>query len=556
MFDLKSFNVQSINQSPAEGLKFVNDNWEKIPTLDSCDGILKDGHIMKFRGMIQDMPNPVFYYSKYEINDKNTGLSVIRNGKYMDTLECNENEVLNLESDSCENGERRLYYMIPIPSLSHWAQNKYDVKSNVDSMAASSTESNDLKRSSETMDMDVDSSDTELSKRLCTSQPDKATTSNTNLDLKSNSTGCLAVMYDVPESSLKLNDVIEIVGFVYRNPLPNDGDEFDDSYKPPSPLTPRMHVISFRQIKNCNPLINDNVASLVMAEAESIRSDLHLVLSQLMFGDVLAADYLLCHLLAQIYHRNDNVDVLGKLSLNISNIPGVNFAEYTFQILSNLLPKIRFYPFTIENLNATKLLPKKNYKTGHLEQGILQLSDNTHLIVDETKLDEGKLLETGVKNVNALKNLIKCQKLDYDFTYYNVGFCTDIPVLVLSQTPSILPHDAQVELIPDKHSSSNIEDNIASINKFLTGPLLDKIRIYLTVAANLTYKLPEEFQSIVQNDFVELRQKDSKFSVDDLHELIVVARLLSLSYGKTSLDQSIWEKSKSMVTGRKSRKAS
>lgn len=110
-------------------------------------------------------------------------------------------------------------------------------------------------------------------------------------------------MYDVPESSLRLNDVIEIVGFVYRDPLPCDEDEFDDSYKPPSPLTPRIHVVSFRRIKAFNPLINDlsdHFSSSVMAEAETIRSDLHLVLSQLLFGDVLAADYLLCHLLAQM----------------------------------------------------------------------------------------------------------------------------------------------------------------------------------------------------------------------------------------------------------------
>lgn len=296
MFDLQSFNVQSINQNPEEGLKFINGNWEKIPTLESFDGTLKEGHIMKFKGMIQDMPNPVFYYSKYETNDKITGLSVVRNGKYMDTLQCSENEVLNLESDSCESGERRLYYMIPIPSLSHWAQTKSTViKSNQEGMDILPTaESNDLKRSSE--DMDVDNSDTELSKRLCTSQPDKATTSSTHVDSKSNSIGCLAVMYDVPESSLKLNDVIEIVGFVYRDPLPCDEDEFDDSYRPPSPLTPRIHVVSFRQIKTFNPLIsdlNDHVSSSVMAEVETIRSDLHLILSQLLFGDVLAADYLL-----------------------------------------------------------------------------------------------------------------------------------------------------------------------------------------------------------------------------------------------------------------------
>lgn len=110
-------------------------------------------------------------------------------------------------------------------------------------------------------------------------------------------------MYDVPEASVKLNDVLEVVGFLYSEPLPNEEDEFDDTYKPPSPLTPRLHCVTFKKITNFNPLIESVHSSSnpqVISQAESVRADLHLALSQLFFGDRLIADYLICHLISQM----------------------------------------------------------------------------------------------------------------------------------------------------------------------------------------------------------------------------------------------------------------
>lgn len=560
MLDCYSLTAKHFHEDYPSSLQLINEHWEQIPLLNPVKPAVKDGQICRFRGMIQDMPNPVYYYSKYEVCNKVTGEKELRCGKYIDSLCCEENESLNLDSSACENGERRPYFLVPVPGVSEWAQIKSESCVLPGSAKTENNETNihkESKRSAE--DMEVDIVENETLKRHCSQAAGRslpAPDENTKALNDAEIIGCLVVLYDTSDAALKLNEVLEVVGFVYSEPMPSNNDEFDDAYKPPSPLTPRLHAVSFKKIANFNPLVKSiecSNNSEIIAEADSIRSDLHLALSQLFFGDRLVADYLICHFLARIYHRDDTGVILGKFSLNISQLPGSYFSTEFFTILSKLLPKTVYFPFTIDSLNKSQMLSRKNYKTGHLEAGILQLSDHTHLVIDETKLTEGKLVDTGVKNVSALQCLIKQQKLDYDFTYYSVGFSTDIPVLILSQTKSILPSDIQLSIVPDNRCSSKIEESFAAVNKFLNESLLQKIRVYLSVASNLSFTLPETFQSTIQDDFVSLRQDDPSFNANDLHNLLILSRFLSLSYCKSVLTEDIWKKAKSMIIERRER---
>ena len=90
------------------------------------------------------------------------------------------------------------------------------------------------------------------------------------------------------------------------------------------------------------------------------------------------------------------------------------------------------------NLNFFLFL-RKDYTSNRLTSSILQLSANTHLVVDETKLTPGKLNEAGVAGVKAIASAIKNQKTMYDFTYYQIEFDCDIPFLIFSEGKSMLP---------------------------------------------------------------------------------------------------------------------
>lgn len=46
---------------------------------------------------------------------------------------------------------------------------------------------------------------------------------------------------------------------------------------------------------------------------------------------------------------------------------------------------------TIENMNQLKLIPHKDYTANRLVSGLLQLPNNTSLVIDETLLEQGQL---------------------------------------------------------------------------------------------------------------------------------------------------------------------
>lgn len=66
----------------------LNNNFQ-IPLLNTTHNhLLKEGQLVRFQGMIQDMYNPVYYLATYEVHNTITNEKIIRSGKYKDSLEC------------------------------------------------------------------------------------------------------------------------------------------------------------------------------------------------------------------------------------------------------------------------------------------------------------------------------------------------------------------------------------------------------------------------------------------------------------------------------------
>lgn len=158
-----------------------------------------------------------------------------------------------------------------------------------------------------------------------------------------------------------------------------------------------------------------------------------------------------------------------------------------------------------------------------------------------------------MRNVTALGNVTSWQKVEYDFNYHQVEFHTDIPVLILSERRSIVTTDVNVAL----RSNSTWENSLFAIRQQLdsNAELLSRMRTYLTVVRLIPFKLDDSMQESVQQDFIQSRAPGAvnPMSTEDFHLLLVLSRLLALTYGKGELTQSIWQKAKEMETNRKSR---
>jgi len=94
-------------------------------------------------------------------------------------------------------------------------------------------------------------------------------------------------------------------------------------------------------------------------------------------------------------HSRPSGTVLGKFSLNLKESRTENpVFEDLARVTKNLLPKVHARPLTLKNLNDEFYFPRGNEQ---LSSGVLQVTRGTALLMDETGLEEGTLVEKGKK---------------------------------------------------------------------------------------------------------------------------------------------------------------
>ena len=306
--------------------------------------------------------------------------------------------------------------------------------------------------------------------------------------------------------------------------------------------TETLHCLFFKEVTLESPLNRGNFDS-AKASLLKIREK---VFEQLLFcaaGDKLAAEYLLFNLISRNYARFD-VTQLGKFSLNLIHVASNTSPLISF-LFPQLLERFLYLPLSLSYLNEKQFLPKKDYSSEQLITGCLQVVDSTFILIDETRMENGRLSASGVAALAALTELITAQCVYYDFTYHKLPFNVDTPILVLTEgDKSLLPATTVLPLLPSGNSSSRPE---------LTKSDLEDIRRYLTIVRTMDYNLDIELQDRVQEDWVELRKENKQLTADDLTRLLTIARYLSLSRGNCHLLKETWEEVKLFESDRMSR---
>ncbi|XP_055619697.1 mini-chromosome maintenance complex-binding protein [Toxorhynchites rutilus septentrionalis] len=586
MMDLLSWTPEYFSANEAACVAHLNtpEVRAQIPLLN-CAQLhdLRDNMLVRFRGMIQDMQDPECYLESYEVRKKNDDTLVrVQNGKYRDVLVMNrDQESVDFKSPSNKYGERRSMFVISIPGFNKWAieceqkmcpnvgeklQDKSVVTSNAKRPHEEEMETDNVSENEHVFKKPMlPSEPSEGSSKAITPKECKHALLSAQYLLNSPiserpSKACLVKLYtDIDESTL--NTVVDIVGFLSVDPALDGStdqvEDFDDEMTehqathPPPSLIPRIHSISIQKLHHINPLIQNS--SEAQLDNIDIWRDIHNLMTQCLFGDKVAADYLLCHLISTVYVRND-VESLGQFSLNISNIPADVLPIYTqafYEILELLLPASHYFPMTLENMNTVQFVPKKDYTTNKLTSGLLQLAPHTHLVLDETRLQTGKLESSGVEAVQSVAHLIRTQKLKYDFKFYHLEFNSDVPTLVLSEGKSMLPTNCYLPLIPDLDATKLIEETIKA-GKHYIQPKLDAMRKFLTMQRIQEFDMKSFDPAIVQDEFVRMRRQCDASS-DDLHSLLVLARLIGLCRGKKMLDQDSWDHARLLEEERRNR---
>ncbi|KAJ6647912.1 Mini-chromosome maintenance complex-binding protein, partial [Pseudolycoriella hygida] len=361
----------------------LEENLQEIPLINHVDiQNLKDNSLVRFRGMLQDMLDPEIYLEKYAIiRDNDVRL---QNGRYRDAFVLKSNESVDLDSPENLHGERRSIFIVSVPGTNDWV---LDVeRENCQIKPHSSTEttsgSSALKRPLNDQEL------IESEKKIPMKAP--ATISNGSFSVKESPSllsreyllnspiadrptkACIVKIYN-DFDDLVLNTVVDVVGFLSVDAVLDgknyDLNEFDvitevQAANPPPSLIPRIHAILVKPVNHINPLVLqtsfDEITDFDERTRMELCRDIQLVLTQCLFGDTIAAEYLMAHLISTVYVRTE-LECLGQFSLNLSNIPASVATTYTkllYEIIEMMLPVSHCLPMTLDNLNLLQFSPK------------------------------------------------------------------------------------------------------------------------------------------------------------------------------------------------------
>ncbi|KAH8305378.1 hypothetical protein KR018_000090 [Drosophila ironensis] len=547
--------------------------WHSVPLLNYTPlHKLKDQSLVRFRGMIQDMMDPEIYLERYEVKSAD-GSRRLQDGKYRDCLKLAPGEEIDYNAEGNVHGERRTLFVVSVPGLNDWSK-QHEKQCGPDVELVHSPASKAQKRTLDEQEgMEVDGAEEDPQKRQCLEEvkgegnaaAPSAKGSSLGSDYLLNSPlpdrpsmACMVKVYD-DFDAYQLNSLVDFVGFLSVDPsldaatLEVEGFENLSELQAahPSPfLIPRLHAFGVNMLPHANPLLDENLRQPVEETAEdqypsqvAVHKDLRMLLKLCLFDDDLAAEYLLSHLISTVYSRSE-MQSIGKFALNLCNLPKESLQQYTtklYQVLELLLPASHYLPMTLDTMNTAAFAPKKDYETNKLVSGLLQLAPHTHLVLDETCMQQGKLEANGVHAVQHLAHLINNQELKCDFQYYQIDYHANVPVLVLSEGRSMLPSDFVVPLNADAKAVELLDESLKAAHHYLQPARLRQFRKYLTAARISAFSVSDEHTEMIQQDFVDMRKANVKSNADDLHGLLVLSRLLGIARGKEALDKETWQ---------------
>ncbi|KAK4799680.1 hypothetical protein SAY86_025045 [Trapa natans] len=533
------------------GFLFDQGGLSQVPILnDKTVHYLQPNTLVRFRGMIQDMLGNELYSGAYKDG------AIWRTNKYSDAFQYPPEGI----SPDIRIWERQLFYCVPVPGQNAWADD-LGVDTPIMDLAFQHREKRRRVEGEADDEMNMQISEngvggSPVAKKMREAgQTSKCSHSEEPMsescfspfkepNAQDHSLSCLVKIYNSSESEVKLNDVFEFIGVLTFDhdhqgnvsEMDELADDFceDVSTQFPAAKVPRLHCLVHRKLLYQDFLSSPSQMELTSHVVKNVRQGLLGYLSGILGDDGLAAHFLLLHLLSKVHARVDSFAV-GKLSLNLTGFNKESASIFVSQLtdaIRNLLPFTQSMSLTVENLNAASLSPRKDYVTNRLITGILQVPDNSHLFIDETLLDVGTLNSVGVDNVRVLKDLIESQKVMYDFKYYKMQVPADIQMLVLSEGKSnILPADL---VVPFRPSS-------VVCNQAVPKEALEAWRWYLASLRALSHSIDPEMQKVVENDLVTARQSNRNLGSQEFSRLLTMGRLMSLSYGETSLSLEHWQ---------------
>ena len=355
---------------------------------------------------------------------------------------------------------------------------------------------------------------------------------------------CIIKCYDDSFDALKMNKAYELIGSLEYKPLSQEERAEvaaaiqEHGYLPQNVIPdmdkyPVIHLMSYMEhpYKNATEFFI-NAPELESNEILRLREQLLAILTEILGGDELAAEYILLSLLSKVQSRKDGMP-LGISCINLY----INDEDSALEILKGIEKFMKLLmchtlveSIDLESLSKLNLVPRKDYDTNRLIGGNLQFLNSTAILFDETQLKEGKMEDRKtIENIQAIASLIEEQKVRYDFQFHSQDFLCSAAILIVSQTRSIFKNTCPLPVYTKKAPNSDAVNDIDS-------ETLDQFRLFFNqVSRKGQMNIGEEVNEHIQNKFVEARkantESETKVDATTLHKWLDLSRLEVISNG-------------------------
>ena len=341
------------------------------------------------------------------------------------------------------------------------------------------------------------------------------------------------LVYDYSNSFTKINQNILVIGVAY--------------YREEKIIIHGWKILgNYEKIKICNDY-NLAIKNFMNEDKKIYREKLKSIFLKLLNNDKISSEYLLLFLFSQIFSKLGTKNV-GPLPLNLILEQKLekNECNSIYNNIYNTIKKICLKTFevklTTEELNKNTYYPRYDAEIEEFFPGKLQLSDGTFLLIDEINMNEGKLLENGIKNIASLKNLIDFQLLGYEYPYNRIEISHDMEILVITQKSKSILYSPFLTLLPII-SSENEAENQSISTEGLTENDFKSIFYYLNFIRydsyfNDKFIISDEISKSIQNDYIS---RNKNFKADNFDLVLKLARLHALSYGRNNMTYDDYE---------------
>nr|CRZ25043.1 Bm10459 [Brugia malayi] len=259
--------------------------------------------------------------------------------------------------------------------------------------------------------------------------------------LKNNESRTYALFYDEESEDFKPNVVFDLYGILDLTEITNEDD--DDTKSSVSMMS--LHVIHYKPVEYHDIV---SLAHLEVLKYKNMQGFESLIYAfEQLFGSKVIAQSLVCHLFISRYSQPS-----GSMEYTFPyTMKRVFNSKLLIEMIKLFMPKVHVIEVmekTMEKSWASYERPQSGF-----EQGLLQVSDNTLIIIDETNLSAGNFLFTkkGRENCHLIKKFLSTRKIPFIYPYQTVEIESNANVIVLSGEKCFLGQEEFAMIMPKSY---------------------------------------------------------------------------------------------------------